>query len=56
MTQYQVEQLENIRRAAESGRRTSLEGANESAIDSFQHIIDLVETITLYKHLTGDLI
>lgn len=50
MTSYQQEQLENIRRAAERGKRVILPAAYNStgassALDCLQHILDLVESI-----------
>lgn len=50
MTPYQRETLDNIRRAAERGRSlTCIAGYDlgyPPALDTFQHILDLVEQMT----------
>lgn len=45
MNNYQLEQLENIRRTADRGMQQVLDGEFRSPINSFQHILDLVESI-----------
>jgi hypothetical protein len=52
MTPYQREQIENIRRAAERGKNIAEQDYNYAKeeifwkyIDTYQHILDLVEVI-----------
>lgn len=45
MNNYQLEQLENIRRAVEQDLKVSEDLEDDSFIDSFLHILNLVELI-----------
>jgi hypothetical protein len=44
MTPYQLEELDNIRRAAERGKAYN-ERSNDPDLDVFVHILDLVQRI-----------
>jgi hypothetical protein len=45
MTEYQKEQIENIRRQAEKSLKIALALVHHPLIDSSQNIIDLCETL-----------
>ncbi len=45
MTEYQKEQIENIRRQADNGIETALITGSDHMVDYFQAILDLVEAI-----------
>jgi hypothetical protein len=45
MNNYQLEQLENIRRVAETCRDDAVNKVFSRYADTYQHILDLVQTI-----------
>lgn len=45
MNSYQKEELENIRRSAERGRKAALLKKDSLNVDLYQHILDIYERI-----------